>query len=724
MSTLQFPANPVVGDTYDWDAYKYVWDGEKWKTVGIGYNPVNDLKDAITELGGELDPTAEWSTVPAHSDAEIGGSMNAQAEALAARTKMLHAEVTEALRRSYADAGYNLVDGSFEEGGTLTVASDVLLHKATAAAYAWSGAFPKVVNAGSTPTPLGSGGWINRSDVTLRSDLGVICKRFATVSQMMAAVNLSVGDVVCTDAYNEQIFTQWKIQASGAGDLSDGTIAIAGGLFAKVLPLMGGAKPMLNPLALGVIRNNTSYGNLIKLNKIYKYCSSNGITVTFPAGYFPGTGVTLVIDNLDICGFGKPGVNLGKTALISEGATVFKGVFAITGDNISLSNLGVDCGSSNGIASDCLVVQGRVGTDITAMIKNVKLKSISAIGVSALTANHCVLLQGIDGLDIDDISTTYNYYGVVIKSRNVSVGSVFGDTHGLSGLYLKSDGPGLSGGTYGNCENVHVDSVIYHAPTDDVTSTACDIHASTSIDVKSVTVDSVMSTGGGFALRVRGSGSIYVDGANIGTVSGKYTYQDVFIGANASSLNISQINSKDPRRGVILGSDPNCKNVSIGLVTGKNRGTKEISNIDIDLKGEICISQINIDSNNATPTAAVASVSTVKLGSVVGCLLDFETTPTLINGYTGKYSAPAIRHDGDGFRIIGSVNTTSATADKMFSLSTKLSQSVEKYFNCPANNGTGYVNAVIKISDTGVSWVNRTSVPAQWIDLSGIFIRY
>lgn len=59
MNTLQFPANPVVGDTYDWDAYKYMWDGEKWKTVGIGYNPVNDLKEAITELGGVLDPTVE-----------------------------------------------------------------------------------------------------------------------------------------------------------------------------------------------------------------------------------------------------------------------------------------------------------------------------------------------------------------------------------------------------------------------------------------------------------------------------------------------------------------------------------------------------------------------------------------------------------------------------------------------------------------------------------------
>lgn len=38
-----------------------MWDGEKWKTVGIGYNPVNGLKEAITELSGELDPTAEWS---------------------------------------------------------------------------------------------------------------------------------------------------------------------------------------------------------------------------------------------------------------------------------------------------------------------------------------------------------------------------------------------------------------------------------------------------------------------------------------------------------------------------------------------------------------------------------------------------------------------------------------------------------------------------------------
>lgn len=54
MSTLQFPANPTIGDTYDWDAYKYVWDGEKWKTVGIGYNPVNDLRDDLEPIISKL----------------------------------------------------------------------------------------------------------------------------------------------------------------------------------------------------------------------------------------------------------------------------------------------------------------------------------------------------------------------------------------------------------------------------------------------------------------------------------------------------------------------------------------------------------------------------------------------------------------------------------------------------------------------------------------------
>ena len=78
----------------------------------------------------------------------------------------------ESLRRSYAEAGYNLVAGSFEVGGTLVNSNDVLLHEATVHAYSWDGAFPgggKVVTQGSTPYTTGA--WVDRTDVTLRSEL-------------------------------------------------------------------------------------------------------------------------------------------------------------------------------------------------------------------------------------------------------------------------------------------------------------------------------------------------------------------------------------------------------------------------------------------------------------------------------------------------------------------------------------------------------------------------
>lgn len=71
--------------------------------------------------------------------------------------------VREALRRSYAEAGYNLVDGSFEAGGTVNVAADVLLYEAAGVAYSWGGPFPYTVGKNSTPATTGgispTGNW-------------------------------------------------------------------------------------------------------------------------------------------------------------------------------------------------------------------------------------------------------------------------------------------------------------------------------------------------------------------------------------------------------------------------------------------------------------------------------------------------------------------------------------------------------------------------------------
>lgn len=89
----------------------------------------------------------------------------------------LNPQIREALRRSYAEAGYNLVDGSFEAGGTLASESDVLIKEGTGVVYSWDGAVSgsgKVVPPNSTPETTGgvsAGAWVNRTDATLRSQL-------------------------------------------------------------------------------------------------------------------------------------------------------------------------------------------------------------------------------------------------------------------------------------------------------------------------------------------------------------------------------------------------------------------------------------------------------------------------------------------------------------------------------------------------------------------------
>lgn len=77
----------------------------------------------------------------------------------------------EALRRSYAEAGYALVVGSFEQGGTVATGTDVLLYEAEGKAYSWDGALPKVVMAGSSPTPIATGSWVLVGDMPLRQEL-------------------------------------------------------------------------------------------------------------------------------------------------------------------------------------------------------------------------------------------------------------------------------------------------------------------------------------------------------------------------------------------------------------------------------------------------------------------------------------------------------------------------------------------------------------------------
>lgn len=77
----------------------------------------------------------------------------------------LRVQARGGLRRSYAEAGYNLVAGSFEAGGVLATSNDVLLHEASGKAFSGPAG---TVSADTNPT---SGGFTDRSGVLLRDRL-------------------------------------------------------------------------------------------------------------------------------------------------------------------------------------------------------------------------------------------------------------------------------------------------------------------------------------------------------------------------------------------------------------------------------------------------------------------------------------------------------------------------------------------------------------------------
>ena len=80
----------------------------------------------------------------------------------------------EQWRRSLSEAGLTLVSGSFEEGATVTKATDAVWHIAGGQCYTWGGTLPKTVPATSTPGSTGgvsSGAWGSVGDAALRSEL-------------------------------------------------------------------------------------------------------------------------------------------------------------------------------------------------------------------------------------------------------------------------------------------------------------------------------------------------------------------------------------------------------------------------------------------------------------------------------------------------------------------------------------------------------------------------
>ncbi|MGL5282516.1 MAG: hypothetical protein ACRC8W_12355 [Plesiomonas shigelloides] len=116
-------------------------DGNFREVEGITQSTADDIKRAVA-----ADVTAAQN---AASDAQ------SSANQAAASAGVVGPQVSESLRRSYAEAGFNLVSGSFELGGVLVKPNDALLQSTTGKAFTGVGPFPQNVNSGSDPSEPG-----------------------------------------------------------------------------------------------------------------------------------------------------------------------------------------------------------------------------------------------------------------------------------------------------------------------------------------------------------------------------------------------------------------------------------------------------------------------------------------------------------------------------------------------------------------------------------------
>lgn len=125
------------------------------------------LRNEINDFSGAMTFKPEWTDVPMNVSEGVGGeggALNLQAEALGNRSEINKITSREALRRTYLEAGYNLVDGSFETGGVLNNATDVLLQDRTGKAFSGPAG---AVASGTSPA---SGSFVDRSGELLRAE--------------------------------------------------------------------------------------------------------------------------------------------------------------------------------------------------------------------------------------------------------------------------------------------------------------------------------------------------------------------------------------------------------------------------------------------------------------------------------------------------------------------------------------------------------------------------
>lgn len=396
-----------------------------------------------------------------------------------------------------------------------------------------------------------------------------------------------------------------------------------------------------------------------------------------PAGtYYLGTsGLLISRSNLTIIGEGMPQVSTNLYNL--SGGTILQGTVVIDGNNIAVSSLGVDCGttyvtarnSGNGI--DALVIHNVAQTSInknTNVRDVVGLTKIATSTADATAAVHCVLLESLQYGSGDNIVGVGGWFGIVMKVSDFNFTNLIGCESDNVNVYLKSD-------TYGPVNRVNIQNIIAR---NSVTRgySAVRIEAS-SAALAGVSIGNITVQNPTFASNANTGTSLMIDAAGTSPVS------NVSI-ASVTTLNGSNgITVLGPCYFVSIDNASLVSGGGVGFSTGLGSAASQPTDVTVNnlraasfTYGAVSIASANTLAaigliNAANTGGAVDSTSTINVQSTtrvsqyIGTLIGNSVAPVLKNGWAAAFSGQAtglIAKSGTTTGY-GRISASAATAD-------------------------------------------------------------
>lgn len=337
--------------------------------------------------------------------------------------------------------------GTFDAGYTLTNNRQTLAYGNVE--YSWSGVFPKVVPAGSTPATtggVGAGAWVDRTDVTLRGELGNI-NGLHDIS-----VSVVVGDGI-TD--NRAVIA--AANALGRPIKFIG-VSVIGTTLTITCPIVDTMSQIFTETSIVTIDNNQPvrpewFGwSVENIKRAVDALPATGGVVKLESRRYPrsysmdragqGAGIAyLAKPNVSILGAKTPHNNPSYTTL--DGGTIIDGPFNVFADGFYGDKFGVDAGFDTckrlwaGIHPDAFNMA--VTSDSGGVVMSASLGTIATMGGAVDAQSHGLLVQGHKRFEFDTIFAYTQAHGVAIKCEFVTGKKVHGVGNTYEALILKSN---------------------------------------------------------------------------------------------------------------------------------------------------------------------------------------------------------------------------------------------------------------------------------------------